>query len=235
MSKEQQTQQKQNKVQRPSPLQDQTPVAELTPAQTTLQNPAQLDGLPNHATSRSIRQATVLRMQQQQGNAAVQRMLRNQMKPGNNGRSVAGRTAVQTKLTVNEPGDKFEQEADQVADNVMRAESAAAPPPPDDEANNNGQPPISDLQASGGGVPDVSSETEQGIENLNGQGAPLPHAEQDFFEERMGADLSQVRVHTGSDAVQLSRDLQAKAFTVGPNIAFDEGAYQPGTSDGRRL
>ncbi|MCP4359809.1 MAG: DUF4157 domain-containing protein, partial [Chloroflexi bacterium] len=47
--------------------------------------------------------------------------------------------------------------------------------------------------------------------------------------------LSQVRVHTGSDAVQLSRDLQAKAFTVGPNIAFDEGAYQPGTSDGRRL
>jgi hypothetical protein len=51
----------------------------------------------------------------------------------------------------------------------------------------------------------------------------------------MGADLSQVRVHTDANAVQLSRDLQARAFTTGPDIAFAAGEYQPGTNNGRRL
>ncbi|MCP4357071.1 MAG: hypothetical protein GY796_03515 [Chloroflexi bacterium] len=74
MSKEKQAQQKENKGQRPSPT-PQTPVAKLTPAQTSLQNPAQLERLPNHPTSHPIRRATILRMQQRQGNAAVQRYL----------------------------------------------------------------------------------------------------------------------------------------------------------------
>ncbi|MCP4357068.1 MAG: M15 family metallopeptidase [Chloroflexi bacterium] len=75
MSKEHQVQQKQNKVQRPLPHQNQPPAAELTPAQTGLQNPAQLNGLPSYPTSRAVRQAMVLRMQQQQGNIVTQRLL----------------------------------------------------------------------------------------------------------------------------------------------------------------
>ncbi|MCP4357066.1 MAG: hypothetical protein GY796_03490 [Chloroflexi bacterium] len=75
MSKEQQAQQKQNKPQRPLSTPETLATAELTLAETGLQNPGQMMGLPNHPTSRSIRQATVLRMQQRQGNAAVQRYL----------------------------------------------------------------------------------------------------------------------------------------------------------------
>ncbi|MBE7531190.1 MAG: hypothetical protein HS099_15830 [Ardenticatenaceae bacterium] len=75
MSKEQQAQQENKKqAQRPSPLPE-FPVAEWTPVQTGLEKPAQLNGLPAVPSSRGIRQATVLRMQQQQGNTAVQRYL----------------------------------------------------------------------------------------------------------------------------------------------------------------
>ncbi|MCA9922388.1 MAG: hypothetical protein KC421_08445 [Anaerolineales bacterium] len=74
MNKEQQSQQKQNKPKRPSPLPE-TTVATPHPLQIGLQNPARMEGLPNHATSRGVRQATVLRMQQRQGNTAVQRYL----------------------------------------------------------------------------------------------------------------------------------------------------------------
>ena len=67
--------QKQNKEQRPSSIQERPPVSELTPAHTGLQDPAQLGGLPHHVTSRNIRQATILQMQQRHGNVSVQRML----------------------------------------------------------------------------------------------------------------------------------------------------------------
>ncbi len=77
MSKEQQSQQKQNKPKRPSPLPE-TTVAPQIPLQPGLQNPARLDGLPNHATSRGVRQATVLQMQQRQGNIYIQRLLSEQ-------------------------------------------------------------------------------------------------------------------------------------------------------------
>jgi hypothetical protein len=70
---------------------------------------------------------------------------------------------------------------------------------------------------------------------MNGGGSPLPETDQNFFESRMGADLSSVRVHTDSSAAQTSRDLNARAFTVGSNIAFNSGEYQPGTTAGRHL
>ncbi|MCP4357070.1 MAG: OmpA family protein [Chloroflexi bacterium] len=71
--KEQQVQQKQNKLQRPLSTPETLATAELTLAETGLQNPGQMMELPNHPTSRSIRQATVLHMQQQHGNGTVQR------------------------------------------------------------------------------------------------------------------------------------------------------------------
>ncbi|NJN54641.1 MAG: hypothetical protein HC804_07710, partial [Anaerolineae bacterium] len=74
MAKEQQAEAKQPKQQRPSPTPE-GPVVELSPVPSGLQNPAQLGGLPAVPSSRAMRQATVLRMQQQQGNVAVQRYL----------------------------------------------------------------------------------------------------------------------------------------------------------------
>ena len=148
--------------------------------------------------------------------------------------------SIQTKLTVSEPDDQYEEEADQVADQVMRM--AAPPPSPADEDGETkpgvqrsvfGLPPL--IQTSAEGAPAVTPDLESSIQRLRGTGHPLPGTERTFFEERMGVDLSDVRIHTGSDAVQTSRDLKARAYTVGSDIAFNEGTYQPGSSDGRRL
>jgi hypothetical protein len=55
------------------------------------------------------------------------------------------------------------------------------------------------------------------------------------MEPRFGADFSRVRVHTDGGAVQMSRDLQAQAFTTGQDIYFGAGRYDPGSEDGKRL
>lgn len=55
----------------------------------------------------------------------------------------------------------------------------------------------------------------------------------DFMEPRFGADFSAVRIHTGPQAAQASRQLNAAAATVSHQIFFGTGAYQPESSAGR--
>ncbi len=66
-------------------------------------------------------------------------------------------------------------------------------------------------------------------------GRPLPASERAYLEPRFGRDLSHVRLHTDDRAAKTSQAIQAKAFTVGNNIAFNKGYYQPGTHEGRKL
>jgi hypothetical protein len=66
-------------------------------------------------------------------------------------------------------------------------------------------------------------------------GAPLARESRDFFEPRLGADLSAVRVHTGAQASHLAERLDARAFTVGSDIFFGRGEYGPQRADGQRL
>ncbi len=56
-----------------------------------------------------------------------------------------------------------------------------------------------------------------------------------FFEPRFDYDFSQVRVHNGTQAADISRSINARAFTLGNNIAFGSGQYQPHSSEGKRL
>ncbi|MDH3976493.1 MAG: DUF4157 domain-containing protein [Deltaproteobacteria bacterium] len=93
------------------------------------------------------------------------------------------------------------------------------------------------VQASenGGGASEVASSVEGGINATKGGGRPLPESDRSFFEPRFGADFSNVRIHTGSDAGQLSRQLGAQAFTVGKDVYFGEGRYDPGSTQGKRL
>ena len=142
------------------------------------------------------------------------------------------RQVVQPNLTVSAPGDRYEQEADQVADDVMRMQTPSLAPLLGDEG---ALPTISRIQANDGGPNIVPPDVERRVARMKGGGQALPNAERSFFEERMGYDLSQVRLHTDANAVQTSRALQARAFTIGNDIAFNEGAYQPGTDPGRRL
>jgi len=152
---------------------------------------------------------------------------------------------VQPKLEVNEPGDVYEQEADETADQVMRmAEPAVVEDEPEQvqrashaagvELTNTDKFKDLDSEVQRAGVT-VTPELEQNVQSLQGRGQALPETERNFFESRFGADFSQVRIHNDSQAGQTSRDLQARAFTVGSDIAFGAGEYQPGTNEGRRL
>lgn len=81
---------------------------------------------------------------------------------------------------------------------------------------------------------DHSRKSGTGMRGL-GTGRPLRQRDRKFFEPRFERDFGDVRIHTGPVAVRVARDLNARAFTDGRNIAFDSGEYRPWTSDGKRL
>jgi hypothetical protein len=68
-----------------------------------------------------------------------------------------------------------------------------------------------------------------------GSGQPLPPDVQSRMGDKLGADLSSVRVHTGSDSAKASTNFGARAFTVGNDIHFNAGQFAPGTREGDRL
>jgi Domain of unknown function (DUF4157) len=68
-----------------------------------------------------------------------------------------------------------------------------------------------------------------------GGGQPLDQATKAFMESRMGSDFSDVRVHTDSKAAESARSVQAHAYTVGTDIVFDSGRYDPNSDAGRLM
>jgi len=66
-------------------------------------------------------------------------------------------------------------------------------------------------------------------------GEALPEAVRQDMEARFGADFGQVRIHRHARAAQTSAALNAAAFTVGNQIWFGAGAWQPGSASGREL
>ncbi len=64
-------------------------------------------------------------------------------------------------------------------------------------------------------------------------GEVLPARLRVEMERRLGGDFSRVIIHR--DERRNTQRLQAKAYTYGRHIVFHEGAYQPGSSEGREL
>ena len=148
-----------------------------------------------------------------------------------------------SNLTVNTPGDIYEQEADRVAEQVTRIQ----------------QPQLRRTCACGGLCPKCQSghpghshehlQTKHGRadnpgpiatspvvhEVLAAPGRPLDSAARDYLEPRFGHDFSRVRVHTDPKAAESARAVNALAFTVGRDVVFDAGQYAPDTTRGRRL
>jgi hypothetical protein len=73
------------------------------------------------------------------------------------------------------------------------------------------------------------------VQQRKGSGSELPGDARQTMEDHFGADLSGVRVHTGSESTSLNRELNAQAFTVGSDIFMGEGKYNPGSSEGQGL
>jgi hypothetical protein len=66
-------------------------------------------------------------------------------------------------------------------------------------------------------------------------GTPLGHDLRSFFEPRFGRDLGAVRVHSDTQASELSTSIRARAFTMGNHIAFKRGEFAPQTFRGKEL
>jgi hypothetical protein len=150
-------------------------------------------------------------------------------------------TGIQTKLTVNQPGDMYEQQADHVAAQVMRmpeprvqrrcACGGEAGPDGECEACKARRLGIQ-RKAESAGRMEVPPSVHQ---TLRSPGQPLDTATRAFLEPRIGHDFSGVRVHTDVQAAQSAADVSAQAYTVGQNVVFGAGRYAPGTSSGNTL
>ena len=73
------------------------------------------------------------------------------------------------------------------------------------------------------------------IQSMKGRGQPLSRSARSYFEPKFGHDFGQVRIHSDAHSDSLSRSVNASAFTVGNDIFFRQGQYNPASSVGKRL
>ena len=163
---------------------------------------------------------------------------------------------VQTKLTVGAPGDKYEQEADSMAAKVMAMPDEAVEQPIQRQAQEEKeqlqmQPEANSIttlvqrQTEEDAAPvqmkpgqqratDKSSQASGSLESrlagTKGGGSPLPDDVRSFMEARFKSDFSSVRVHTDSNAVQMTKELGAQAFAHGSDIYYGAGK-SPGKNE----
>ena len=149
---------------------------------------------------------------------------------------------VQAKLTVGQPGDQYEQEADRVAATVVNRMNTPGlgnlSQPQSVETRFQGNSEFQQRvfrQAVDASVPNVQGDFEAALNSAKGGGSPLDNAFRAKVEPEMGADFSGVRVHTDAEADRLNRSIQANAFTTGQDIFFSQGNYELGSHQGQKL
>lgn len=155
----------------------------------------------------------------------------------------AVRRLIQAKLRIGQPNDRYEQEADRVAGQVMQMpdptlelkHTRGEVGPPCGEENIKVRGKFIQAKQAGSQTPQTSPGLETQVRSLRGGGRPLPTPLSSFFEPRFGYDFDQVRIHTGARAVEAARAVNAKAFTIGRDIVFGTGQYKPETAQGTRL
>lgn len=175
--------------------------------------------------------------------------------------SFFGTTPIQTELKVGQPNDPYEQEANKISaqflhnyDQLTGAQTNVA--------QNGGslqtmlQPKLAGLrvnrkiqkklqfamlkslqknEASPESNNVVDSSIEQQINSSKGGGQAIDTKTKTMMEASFGADFSSVRIHTGSKANEMSKSLNAHAFTVGNDIYFNENSYNPESRAGKGL
>jgi Domain of unknown function (DUF4157) len=185
----------------------------------------------------------IVQWQQQAGNQAMQWLLRT--------------GSIHAKLSISQPGDPEEQEADAVADRIMR--SHVGPAAVTGGCSCDGEDDTCDQcraqgavarKASGGGAepdrrarlgtsegrPTVSPGANRAINRiLQSPGRGLDLAARAFFEPRFGHDFSRVQIHTDAAANASAQSIDALAYTAGEHVVFRTGAYSPETEQGRLL
>lgn len=156
---------------------------------------------------------------------------------------------IQAKLMVGPTDDHYEQEADRVADQIMNLQSPPA-------LVKSSGPTL--LQAKCAACEEEEEQKKEvgvvrrdAAENLGNEhpfdappivhealslpGQPLDQPTRAFFEPRFNQDFSRVRIHSDPKAAQSAQSIHALAYTVGQDIVFGAGKFEPTGSEGRRL
>ncbi len=176
------------------------------------------------------RRQRLVHLQRAYGNQAVLRMLERSA------------PAIQPKLVINEPGDAYEQEADRVADQVMRMLApelsiAAAPPQvsrkcaacEEEKAQMLQTKPAGTSEAAAGEAPSIVHEV------LRSPGHALDPSTRAFMEPRFAYDFGGVQIHYDTQANASARAVNAIAYTVGRHLVFSSSHYAPHTFQGLEL
>ena len=162
---------------------------------------------------------------------------------------------IQPKLKIGKPGDKYEKAADAVADKVMMmSENNTLQMQPEEEeeemlqmkpmegVHNQIQMKCTNCEKeemaqlkSADGVNFTTPNLTSNIQTSRGNGRPLSSSTNRFMSKAIGADFSQVKIHTDSKANQMNRQLGARAFTYGNDIFFNRGEFNPESRRGRHL
>jgi hypothetical protein len=172
--------------------------------------------------------------------------------PGRTNRPQPSPLLIQPKLMVGQVNDPLEQEADRVADQVLRMPALTQSITP-------GQPQLSRKCACGGrcfncqtakldqehehlqtkhvGSNDLGQTTAPPIvyDVLRSPGQSLDPKTRAFMESRFSHDFSSVRVHSDEKAANSAHVLNALAYTFGRNVVFGQGQFSPNTLKGRQL
>ncbi|MGA9998451.1 MAG: DUF4157 domain-containing protein [Pyrinomonadaceae bacterium] len=159
--------------------------------------------------------------------------------------------ATQPKLRIGQPGDRYEQEADRVASEIMRMPDTGAPQFSGVAHQGVGASTVQRACAAcsekededkviqakkvAGEMPALQPSAAESIHAMQRGGEPLNARARSFFEPRFGYDFSHVRVHTDTRAADVARSINARAFTTGNSIVFGAGQYDPSSAKGKEL
>lgn len=149
-------------------------------------------------------------------------------------------TNIQPKPQLNTSGDAHEQEADRVAERVMRMpEPQLQPtcagggfPESQNEQRTHEQLQTKSVEANHTGemvAPPIVREV------LRSSGQPMDPATRAFFEPRFGHDFGKVSIHADMQASEAASAVNARAFTIGRDMVYGSGQYRPDSQSGLKL
>ena len=154
----------------------------------------------------------------------------------------AGKLFFQPKLTINNPNDKYEREADTMADKVMRMKQPgiqlqSSPITTVQKKCTHCEEEENKLQRKENNKEEITVDesVENYVSSLGSSGQPLPTEVRNFYEPRFGYDFNKVKIHTGNVAAKSAQSVNALAYTSGYNIVFNNGQYSPNTDTGKKL
>lgn len=129
-------------------------------------------------------------------------------------------------LKIGSPNSTHEKEAESAAEKVARNGQVVG-----SESTKSGQ--ISGNPNPNNGMIAPTGVKEQ-INSTKGLGDKLPDSVKRMMKGKSG-ELDDVRIHTDSNAAELSEAVNAKAFTYGKDIYFGQGKFDMYTSEGKEL